>query len=281
MKKQILPIMISLAFLAASPAFAMEDEVDSTSKGGGQKAPLKPLPSYDWGNHFHITTPPQMEAGNQVLHTKSTNKPYTNSPEAIEFVDTHLPRATPLTSDAEVLKWGVETALKTKGYFIEMGVGMGKTINFIAALSPTKLIYGFDSFEGLPEAWDKGDKVLPKGIFACKDPTYLPPLLNNIRVYKGLFADVLPQFRAEVLKDAPIAFLHIDCDSYTPTKDVFAALGKNIGPGTVMVFDELYNYPNYAQHEWKALQEFLEDTKYKADFFAFNINHEQVAVQIK
>lgn len=162
-----------------------------------------------------------------------------------------------------------------------MGVGMGRTINFIAALNPTKTIYGFDWFEGLPEDWNKGDKIIPQGTFACKDPQFIPPLLNNVRVYKGLFADTLPQVKAHVLKDNPIAFLHIDCDSYTPTKDVFTALGTSIHPGTVIVFDELYNYPSYAQHEWKALQEFLKETGFEIEFLAFNINHEQVAMRIK
>jgi hypothetical protein len=276
-----LTLMISLAVLAANPAFAMEDEIDTVSKGSSRQTPLKPLPPYDWSNNFHMTITPQAEVGNQVLHTKSTNKPYRNSPEAIEFVNAHLSRTMPLISDADVLKYGVEVASQTNGCFTEMGVGMGRTINFIAALNPTKTIYGFDSFEGLPEDWDKGDKTFPKGMFAVKEPTYLPPLLNNIRVYKGLFADVLPQFKEHILGDTPIAFLHMDCDSYTPAKDVFTALGKNIIPGTVIVFDELYNYPNYAQHEWKALQEFLENTGYEVDFLAFNANHEQVVVQIK
>jgi hypothetical protein len=48
----------------------------------------------------------------------------------------------------------------------------------------------------------------------------------------------------------------------------------------VIVFDELYNYPNYAQHEWKAFQEFLHRTGYECEYLAYNVNHEQVAVRI-
>ncbi|HXF29087.1 MAG TPA: hypothetical protein VN457_04495 [Chlamydiales bacterium] len=53
-----------------------------------------------------------------------------------------------------------------------------------------------------------------------------------------------------------------------------------IVPGTIIVFDEFYNYPGYERHEFKAFQEFLARKGYKADYLAFNINHEQVAVRI-
>jgi len=36
---------------------------------------------------------------------------------------------------------------------MEFGVYEGGTINFIAGLNPTKTIYGFDGFKGLPEEW--------------------------------------------------------------------------------------------------------------------------------
>lgn len=49
-----------------------------------------------------------------------------------------------------------------------MGVCTGKTVNFIAALNPTQKVYGFDSFEGLPEDWIREDQVIPIGTFAFK-----------------------------------------------------------------------------------------------------------------
>src|SRR3990167_10862242 len=77
---RFLALMISIAVLAASPAFAMDDE---TNTAPSRKAPLEPLPPYDWSKNFHITITSQAEVGNQVLHIKSTNKPFTNSPESI------------------------------------------------------------------------------------------------------------------------------------------------------------------------------------------------------
>lgn len=246
----------------------------------GSDDSLTPEPPYDYKKHFNVSTPAQWEEGNQILHSKSTNKPIEKNPAALEFVKTYMIGAKALESDADVLRFASDVANKD-GFFLEMGVGMGRTINFIAALNPTKPIHGFDSFEGLPQDWDKGDKVIAKGTFARTDPTYVPPVLRNVRLYEGLFSTVLPKFKTQILGDAPIAFLHIDCDSYTPTKETFSILKENIRPGAVIAFDELYNYSKYEEHEWKAFQEFLTETGYKFEPLAYNINHEQVAVRIK
>lgn len=50
--------------------------------------------------------------------------------------------------------------------------------------------------------------------------------------------------------------------------------------GTIILFDEFYNYPNYRLHEYKAFQEFLDQHSFEAEYLAFNTRHEQVAVRI-
>lgn len=161
-----------------------------------------------------------------------------------------------------------------------MGVCSGKTVNFIAALNPHKVVHGFDSFEGLPEDWVRKDATFKKGTFALKNPNRMPSILNNVELYPGWFKDTLPPFKEKVLKDAPIALLHIDCDLYSSTKDTFNSLKGNIHEGTILVFDELYNYPGYENHEFKALHEFLSERNLKAEYLAYNENHEQVALRI-
>lgn len=161
-----------------------------------------------------------------------------------------------------------------------MGVCTGRTINFIAALNPEKVIYGFDSFEGLPETWLREDVYIPKGTFAFKEKDTLPPVLHNVRLIKGLFKDTLPTFKKTILNDKPIAFLHVDCDIYSSTKDIFDILGTNIVPGTIIVFDEFYNYPGSENHEFKAFQEFIQKSGKKARYIAFNQYFEQAAVKI-
>ena len=82
------------------------------------------------------------------------------------------------------------------------------------------------------------------------------------------------------LKDNSIAFISMDCDIYSSTKDVFKHLGDNIVNGTLILFDDYYNYPGYEGDEYRALQEFLEATGKKAEYVAYNANGEQVLVRI-
>ena len=50
-------------------------------------------------------------------------------------------------------------------------------------------VYGFDSFEGLPEKWRNG---FEKGTFNRNGN--LPKVNNNVELIKGWFDDTLPNF---------------------------------------------------------------------------------------
>ena len=89
-----------------------------------------------------------------------------------------------------------------------------------------------------------------------------------------------PQFKEQVLKSTPIAFLHVDCDIYASTKDIFDQFVGNIVTGTVIVFDEFYNYPGSEEHEFRAFQEFLESTGKNVVYLAYNQYFEQAVTQI-
>lgn len=244
------------------------------------RSALTPLAGYDWDHVLRAPHRRGSKPGNQILHFKSSNKSYELDEQAKEFVGKFLKKAQRLESDAEILHFGSDAVILV-GAYLEMGVCTGKTINFIAALNPHKTVYGFDSFEGLPEKWDRSDITLSKGTFGKKQRNYVPPVLHNVKLFGGLFINTLPQFKKVILKDTPIAFLHIDSAIYSSTKDVFDALGDNIVPGTIIVFDELYNYPGYEKHEWKVLNEFLEQKHFSVKFLAFNPLHEQVIVRIE
>lgn len=234
---------------------------------------------FDWSTVLTIPSGTNQTTGNQILHFKSINKPYEQDEQAKSFVEKYLSEAIPLTSDAEVLKYGSDS-VRLKGLFIELGVCTGKTINFIAALNPHQKIYGFDSFEGLPEDWVREDKIITAGTFGFKNPDLLPPVLHNVELVKGWFDDTLSKFIKTLAVEEKIAFLHIDSDIYSSTATALKVLGSKICQGTIIVFDELYNYPGYENHEFKALQEFLSQSGYEVRYLAYNIYHEQIAVQI-
>lgn len=149
------------------------------------------------------------------------------------------------------------------GLWLEFGVHAGGTINRIAKYT-TKTIYGFDSFEGLPQDWagriESNGVTYPKGTFSLGG--WMPAVAPNVQLIKGWYNNVLPGFMAQ--HPEPIAFLHMDSDIYSSTKEIFNYTAKKIKNGCIIVFDELVGYTGFEQHEWKAWWEFV-DT-YKIDF---------------
>jgi len=235
---------------------------------------------YNWDRIVQMpVASEEWHKGRQVLNFYPMDKDYRDSPAARAMVTTYFDNAMALDTDAAVLKFGSDH-VTLRGAFLEMGVCTGKTINFVAALNPEQLVWGFDSFEGLPEEWTRTDLTFPRGAFRVKVEGWMPPVLHNVSLIKGMFRDTLPQFKEQILKSDPIAFLHIDCDIYSSTKEVFDHLADNIVSGTVIVFDEFYNYPEAEGHEFKAFQEFLHLTGKKAEYLAYNQYFEQTVVQI-
>lgn len=140
------------------------------------------------------------------------------------------------------------------GLIVECGVYTGSSIRRIAAAAPGSVVYGFDSFEGLPEDWGRPDMKFDEGAFSLGGR--LPSVPGNVRLVAGWFDRTLPRFAAEHSGDT-IAFLHVDCDLYSSTKCVFDSLGPLLQRGSVIVFDELLNYPTFERHEVRAFYEFL------------------------
>ena len=164
-------------------------------------------------------------------------------------------------------------AVQTNGLWLEFGVYRGRTITVISK-NTSNIVYGFDSFEGLPEYWDDEN---PKGVYGLRgdipygaisgrnednpgmydtSPTKtIMPWPVNVCLIKGLFADSLPSF-LEKHKD-PIAFINIDSDIYSSAKTVLDLMEDRFQNGTIINFDEICDYPTYREHEIKAFAEFL------------------------
>ena len=159
------------------------------------------------------------------------------------------------------------------GKYLEFGVYKGASINHIAEIKPDETIYGFDSFEGLPESWTANHQ---KGHF--KLPA-LPKVRKNVELIKGWFDETIPAF-IEKYNDFKISFLHSDSDLYSSTKTMFDLLKNHVQSGTVIVFDEYFNYPNWEEGEFKAFHEFIDNNNLKYKYLGFVYNSSQVAVQI-
>ena len=155
------------------------------------------------------------------------------------------------------------------GLVLEFGVFSGRSINRLAELFPGP-VYGFDSFEGLPEKWGR----FRKGHFA----TSLPAVAENVSLVVGWFNETLPGFLREHPGD--IRLLHVDCDLYSSTKTIFTECRDRIRVGTVIVFDEYFNYAGWRDHEFKAFQEFIGETGRKYEYFGLTTQGQQVGAVI-
>lgn len=175
----------------------------------------------------------------------------------------------------------LELALKqidpNKKLILEFGVHSGTTIKKIRdTLDPSYEIWGFDTFTGLPEDWI--GTTLKKGCFDMggKFPQ-IQITSGEIKLFKGLFSDTLPPLiDAGELQTRQIGLIHVDCDLYSSTKDIFNYIGKFIQVGTIIVFDEWhYNYDiNCNNHEQKAFKEWINDNSRGYEFL--NISESEV-----
>lgn len=150
----------------------------------------------------------------------------------------------------------------TTGYVVEFGVGAGLSMRHLAKLAaPNQLIFGFDSFEGLPESWEMNEGyIVPAGSFK-----HSPPEIEGVEYRIGLFEDTIPIWKKE--HPGRIAFLHIDSDLYSSCVTVLTALNDQIHPGTVIVFDEIFEterHKNWREGEYKAFNEWKEKYNRKA-----------------
>jgi len=159
------------------------------------------------------------------------------------------------------------------GLNLEFGVFHGRTINLSSEKYPKRTFYGFDSFEGLPEDWREG---FLRGHFSLGGD--FPHVNPNVVLIKGLFSDSLEDFLKE--NQQQVSFLHIDCDLYSSTKYVLEKLKDRLRAGSIILFDEFYNYPGWEEGEYKAWQEFVNSYNIIYDYICYNINHEQVSLII-
>ncbi|WP_081736303.1 class I SAM-dependent methyltransferase [Amycolatopsis orientalis] len=187
-----------------------------------------------------------------------------------EFVREHLPTATTFPHPRETLQYALDLA-PAGGMALEFGVYSGSTLKVIANARAGHEVYGFDSFQGLPEDWRPN---IPAGAFTAERP----PEVDGAELVVGWFADTLAGFLDE--HPGPVAFLHLDADLYSSTKSVLDHVGPRLRPGSIVLFDEYFNYPGWEKHEHRAWREYVERSGTEFDYLCYTSNNEQLAVRI-
>jgi len=160
--------------------------------------------------------------------------------------------------------------------FYQFGVYTGKSIvTAFNALGKAEkhidVIYGFDSFEGLPERTDKErqEAIERHGYYLWESGQYssnelyevddskelLQTVFDNnldaeVKLIKGWFEDILNQDTVKKYDLQPAAYIDIDVDTYTSSVEVLDFIfSEGIAvPGTIIGFDDWGGTP-----EWKTM----------------------------
>lgn len=190
---------------------------------------------------------------------------------SVDYIERNMPDALGFDSQRELIEYAL-AAVAVDGHYLEFGVFTGGTIRFIARRIDPRVIHGFDSFKGLPEAWSGFN--LGRSTFDLGGR--MPRVPNNVRLHRGYFEDSLPTWLHD--NSGHATFIHLDCDLYSSTKTVLELIAPRLTSGTVVLFDEYFNYANWEQHQFKAFQEFVREHDVKYAYLGFA--RQQVAVRI-
>ncbi len=164
--------------------------------------------------------------------------------------------------------------LKNEAFdYLEFGVCGGNSFKWWMdnCVNENAKFYGFDTFEGLPEAW---------GTFNKGDMAANMPVLEDKRgeFVKGLFQQSVPGFLEKAkLNNGKKKIIHLDADLFTSTLFALTSMAPYLKKGDILFFDE-FNVPN---HEYYAFKLFCESYYVKTKLIAAINNYYQVAIIIE
>jgi len=231
---------------------------------------------------FDSTAGKIIRLSQRSLIVKSTNSKFYDLLEynaikrSVEYVTENMPNALYFDSKLKLRSYTVDLLpilQSPDGLILEFGVYKGTSINQFASLCPNSKIFGFDSFLGLEEDWT--GHWPRKGWFNLNG---LPPSVQkNVTLIQGLFEDTLPEFLVTISNEV-IHLVHLDADTYKPTKFVLEHLIPKLKSGTIIIFDEFFGYPGWELHEYKAWNEVVLTHDVPFEFIGYT--EKQVAVRL-
>jgi Macrocin-O-methyltransferase (TylF) len=135
---------------------------------------------------------------------------------------------------------------------LDLGVWLGWSTRLISDASD-RMVYGFDTFEGLVEDWQIDDQILIKqGTFSLAEPIAerfmrdtgvslhegLPAALGRkVQFIRGSTYETLAPFLAE-RPASPIRLFHMDLDTYESCLHALETCKDRFIEGSILVFDE-------------------------------------------
>lgn len=155
---------------------------------------------------------------------------------------------------------------KVKGDFAEFGVyrGVSFEIWIPYAKAQKKILYGVDSFCGMPEPtlsdYNKsGTTRYIKGVFNTKGSKDIVKRLNKTGFIKNkdyiLFEGFVPEILKKFKKDIIFSFAYIDFDQYQSTVDAINFVWPRLSVNGLILFDDYIS--SLDRLASKAIKEFL------------------------
>lgn len=193
--------------------------------------------------------------------------------ESAEFVKQHLSKAVLFRDMNNIWNYSVHLLNSNKNFqsilkpmAFEFGVFKGESINFFSKALPSYKFYGFDSFEGIKENWFGHHAI--KGDMSLSGK--MPEVNNNVTLIKGWFDETVPNFIQNLDDDlSSVCFVHVDGDTYEAAYACLFPILPKLRKGTLILFDELYQFPNWKNGEFKALNEITDKFNISFSYIAF------------
>lgn len=171
------------------------------------------------------------------------------------------------------MPWEKTMSLVQDGLILELGVYEGQSFYEICKYIHPRKVYGFDSFYGITEDWG----IIGSKGSASRDGVP-PDCPENGEFIIGRVEYTLPRFISQ--KRQPVAFVHFDMDTYTPTRLALSLFDNthSFFSGTILAFDEIdefqpWNTTRNIDHEQRAFREWLRETEF--DFEIIGRRHSE------
>lgn len=133
------------------------------------------------------------------------------------------------------------------GALVDCGVWNGGSTLLLASGAPSREVWAFDSFEGMPEPgpidgegpWSfvgdcrGSEQKVREGFRRYSNP-------QRLHLARGWFEDTLPRHLEKI---GPIAVLHVDADWYAAITLVLETLYPSVSPGGHVAVDDYKNWP--------------------------------------
>jgi O-methyltransferase len=140
---------------------------------------------------------------------------------------------------------------RVPGVIVDCGVWNGGSTILMSVAAPSRPVWAFDSFEGMPEAGKFDDELahkytgevrgseakLRQGFEQFSSP-------QRLRVARGWFEDTIPTLSDQI---DTVAVLHVDADWYESVRVALDTFYPKIAPGGYCVVDD-YNFWSGTRH---------------------------------